>query len=505
MNTLNAYPMLSERSRGWLKYLHRKATTSDDWDRGGHPSEMWDDKSTPPMLCFARFDLIDSSFVMALMAETTPAWREVYGSILDQLLMRYGTYWGAIDWQTQIGHDPQRGTYPEAWNRLYIPADRVGHYDVPGWTANGIEPWGLQMDPIGADGNLFYKGFFNLLLGLYRYMSGDTKWSRPFTIIGDGPNTFTYTHSSINHLLTRQWAARREGCHCENTKIWPYCLSAAGLGLQLHDRLSQTETHWVFDRWWKYAKEHYVRLPETGPLEWAAWYYDPLIDYLCQGGSAAAGSLVFFLSPQHYADAQRLYDGSVYPLPQHPDPAIRSRMLADPRSFAVGLLNARELGDTARYQALHALAEQFCEPTWDHERGEFYYRFGLSEPYPRGQANAVMMAAEAGGQQAWWRIFNEPNLRKFDQPTVCGVDFPRLGISQAIYDEGKEVLAVSTYAADPWLAGTATTFTVEHLCEPAQARVLRDGSVYTEWRISGETSIELKAEVQDHAYLVLHA
>jgi hypothetical protein len=78
------------------------------------------------------------------------------------------------------------------------------------------------MDPIGADGNLFYKGFFNLLLGLYRYVSGDKKWSRPFNIICDGANIFTYTHSSINYLLTRQLAARREGCHCENTKIWPY-------------------------------------------------------------------------------------------------------------------------------------------------------------------------------------------------------------------------------------------------------------------------------------------
>jgi hypothetical protein len=174
---------------------------------------MWDDKSVPPMLCFARFDLIDSSYALGLMADTTPAWREVYGDILDQLLRRNGTYWGAIDWLTEIGHDPRRGNYPEAWNRLYIPADRQGNYDVPGWTANGIEPWGLQLDPIGADGNLFYKGFFDLLLGLYRYVSGDDKWSRPFTVIGDGPNTFTYTHSSINHLLTRQWAARREGCH----------------------------------------------------------------------------------------------------------------------------------------------------------------------------------------------------------------------------------------------------------------------------------------------------
>ena len=70
-------------------------------------------------------------------------------------------------------------------------------------------------------------------------------------------------------------------------------------------------------------------------------------------------------------------------------------------------MSAREFGDSARYQALQALAEQRCEPTWDRERGGFYYRFGLDEPYPRGQANAVIMAAEAGSKQAWWRIFKE--------------------------------------------------------------------------------------------------
>jgi hypothetical protein len=209
---------------------------------------------------------------------------------------------------------------------------------------------------------------------------------------------------------------------------------------------------------------------------------------------------VFFLAPQHYEDAQRLYEASRPPVPDHPDPAA---LLANLISFAMGLLNAREMGDSAHYQALHALAEQHAEPTWDRAHGEFYYRFGLDEPYPRGQANAIIMAAEAGGKQAWWRIFNEPNLRKFAQPTVCGVDFPRLGISQASYDADKDLLAVSTYAADPWLAGTQTTFTVERLREPAQARVLRDGQVYEGWRVSGDDRIEIKAEMQNHTYLVL--
>ncbi len=47
MTSITDYPMLSERSRGWLKYLHRKVNTAPDvWDCGGHPSPMWDDKSS---------------------------------------------------------------------------------------------------------------------------------------------------------------------------------------------------------------------------------------------------------------------------------------------------------------------------------------------------------------------------------------------------------------------------------------------------------------------------
>ena len=34
---------------------------------------------------------------MALMADTTPAWREVYSTILDELASRYTGYWAAKD------------------------------------------------------------------------------------------------------------------------------------------------------------------------------------------------------------------------------------------------------------------------------------------------------------------------------------------------------------------------------------------------------------------------
>ena len=71
MTTTNTeYPATSDRSRGWLRYLYRKATTPDNWDKNGHPHPHWDGTTGEPILSWHRFDLIESSYAMALMADT---------------------------------------------------------------------------------------------------------------------------------------------------------------------------------------------------------------------------------------------------------------------------------------------------------------------------------------------------------------------------------------------------------------------------------------------------
>ena len=157
---------------------------------------------------------------MGLMCDATPAWREVYGVVLDELAFRYTGWWAAEDWLTQIGEDPRRSQYPEEWYEAWIPPFLRGRYDTPGWTADGVEPWGRQIDPIRADGALWLKGNFLIVLGLHRYVTGDDKWNAPFETIRDGENTFTWTYSGVAGHLAEQWSSRPEGCHCENTKIW---------------------------------------------------------------------------------------------------------------------------------------------------------------------------------------------------------------------------------------------------------------------------------------------
>jgi hypothetical protein len=497
-----ASDVLGERARGWLRFLHRKATTPDDWTSTGHPAPWWDDRSTPPVLNFARFDLSESSYAVPMMADVTPAWREVYVEIMDGLLARHTTHWAAIDWLTQIGHDPDRANYPDELVKLWMPAHLVGQYDMPGWTANGVEPWGLAPDPVGAEGNLFFKGWFNLLLGFHGYVSADRRWNEPFAVTGLDDQTFSWTHDGINALLTRQWTERPEGPHCENTKIWPYCLSAAGLGLRMHDILTGRSDHWVYQQWLEIAKQRFLGITPGGRVEWMALYHDPIAEYTHRAGPTAGLSVAIYLLPQDRVLAEILYRTAVDKIGWS-DPARPVRSLPDPRFLLLGLVLAREFGDEITHARLAGFAEDHFEPAC-FGPDEFGWGFGLDEPHPRGQLNGLLMMADVGGPGAWSRVFTEPNIDKFGQPTVCGVDFPRLGICRARNAEDGR-LEVGSYPATGSDRGAATSIQVTQLPDAAACSVRCDGEPYHRWRLLDPNSIEIDLTIDDHELLVFPA
>ncbi len=108
--------------------------------------------------------------------------------------------------------------------------------------------------------------------------------------------------------------------------------------------------------------------------------------------------------------------------------------LQDPDGATMLLQFAGEFADPETKRRIWEAAEDHIEPTWDHELGEFTLGFKLGEPHPRGQLNARSMAGWVCTEGAWARIFNQPNLIKFDEPTVSGVDFPRVALSEARWD-----------------------------------------------------------------------
>ena len=135
--------------------------------------------------------------------------------------------------------------------------------------------------------------------------------------------------------------------------------------------------------------------------------------------------------------------------------------LDEPGSATMLLQIAGEFADPATKQRIWEAAEDHVEPTWDRDAGEFTLGFGLDEAYPRGQLNARAMAGWVCTEGAWARVFNEPNLGKFDEPTIVGVDFPRVALSEARWDG--HALHVAAHPQNAVIEGGRTTVRITNI------------------------------------------
>ncbi|MGH9385437.1 MAG: twin-arginine translocation signal domain-containing protein [Vicinamibacterales bacterium] len=490
------FPTLNRRTLGWLRFLWQKATTTDDWSSNGVPHPWWDRYTAPVVLSYGRFDLAYSTYAILLMADQTPAWREAYTRVVDGLASRYPTYWGAIDWLTQIGDDPKRKNYPpQVMNQ--IPERLRGRYNRIGWTANGIGPGGLQPDPIGADGNLFFRGWFNLVLSIYKYVSGDDKWARSFKVTGYGDEPFEWDHHRIAERLERQYRAHPEGPHCENTKIWFFCNSAAGLGLSLYDKVFAKQTHRAVENFLEYAKKNYIGVSKDGKLDWITSYYDPIVNHKANGGPAAGVATAFLVLPQDRQLAAFIYEAAA-------NRAGWNNPRVPIRASSAGLLMARELSDHTAVARLAAAAEREYEPRFFGDANEkFGWWFQLNEGYPRGQQSAMMMVSEVGNGGDWLRAFEAPHLDKFGAPTVEGIDFPSLGVYQAWNDSTSGTLYVGTYPASADRRGTETSWRVTNIPNTDDVVVFCDGEPFKRFEVTAPNTIRIDTTVDTRRYEIV--
>jgi hypothetical protein len=495
LRNASQFPGLTPRGAGWLRFLWEKATTKDDWSSAGIPHPWWDRYTAPVVLSYGRFDLSYSAYGLLLMADQTPAWREVYTRIADELASRYPTYWGAIDWFTQIGDDPKRANYPPPIMGQ-IPANLRGKYNRFGWTANGTEPWGLQPDPIGADGYLFFRAWFLLLLATHKYISGDDKWARPFKVTGYHDETFDWDMHRIAERLESQYRAHPEGPQCENTKIWIFCNSAGGLGMHLYDKVFGKNTHRAFENFIGYTRENYMKVGSDGKLQSITSYYDP-IEKFHYGASAAAGlGTAHLMQPQNPELGRLLYEGTAN--------ALGWRGTGDVRANTTGLVMAKELGDDMAYQRLRAAAEREYEPkVFGEHQEQFGWFFNNKEGYPRGQGSAMLMAAEIAGPGDWTRAFEARYQDKYTAPTVEGIEFPSLGVSQAWNDRSTGILHVVTYAAAPEKRGTATRWRVTNLPNTDNVTVRLNGQPFTRTAVVGPGTIELTTTIDANQFEIV--
>ena len=496
------HPELNNRAQGWLNFLYQKATTPDDWSEDGSPNEWWDQISTAPMCAFPRFDLQESTYAIGLMADRTPAWREIYSEILDEIAERSITYWAAVDWLTQFGHDPDRKNYPEIWRGTLIPEEFWGEYDAPGWTANGVAPWGFHADPIGADGNLFFKGWLNLTQSMHTYVSGYDKWSSPFSVAGAYNSRFEWTQHQLADHLHQQWAKTPMGPHCENTKAWPFCLSAAGLGLMMYDKIFDNNFHSSYSNWLSFTKDKYYGFNKNGSLEWVTMYFDEINDHHHRTVPTHGLAVSFYAKPQDPQFAELLYRGAINFLGwDNPSIPITNEFMPDPRMFALGLTMSKEFDDQITHERLRKYAEENFEPQFfGVNDSQFGFWFNLGEKWPRGQLSALAMCAEVCEPEAWESLFNKPNLTKFYSPSIEGVDFPSVSIEKAFHDDRKGKLHFSISDGDKTKTNRKTNIEVFNLPDAKEITVLCDGMKFNEYKILDNSRISINTQVRKHSF-----
>lgn len=174
-------------------------------------------------------------------------------------------------------------------------------------------------------------------------------------------------------------------------------------------------------------------------------YYDPILDVHHRLPVSLAMTTAFYALAQHPADARRLFDAASQAMGIRTDVEVERR-LNPSRAFGSALLMAKEWGLDDMTARLQRAIDASFEPTWDTARGEFTWGMGLDEPHPRGQFNAFLAAAEAGGAGRWTALSAAP-LEPC--PQIVDVDFPNMAFTRAEWSDGSLLLTAAPLREDP--------------------------------------------------------
>ena len=228
-------------------------------------------------------------------------------------------------------------------------------------------------------------------------------------------------------------------------------------------------------------------------------YYDPLVNFKLNAppGVGAGLSTAFLVLPQNRELASIVYEAAANANGwRAPNAQVRAN--------ANELLMARELGDALVAERLAAAAERESEPKFfGDERDKFGWWFNQNEGFPRGQSSATLMVSQIGRGGDWARAFEAPHLDKFAAPTVEGIDFPALGVSQEWNDPASGALHVGTYAATPSRRGGATSWRVTTLPNANAVSITVDGQPFTRFDVTSQTAIRIDTTIDSRQFRIV--
>jgi hypothetical protein len=292
------------------------------------------------------------------------------------------------------------------------------------------------------------------------------------------------------------------GPHCENTKAWPFCLSAAGLGLKMYDNVFDKSAHSAYKSWLDYTKDKYYGFDKKGTLQWVTMYYDALKNHHHKIPPAHALAIAFYAKPQAPEFAELLYREGVRFLKwDDPNEPISGQIGLADRMLALGLSISKEFDDQVTYERLRKFAEENFEPRYfGLNDSQFGFWFNLGENWPRGQLSALAMCAEVCDGGAWEKLFNQPNLTKYYSPTIHGIDFPAVGVRQAWHDDNEGLLVFQIEDGDRTKTNKKTKVSVSNIPDTNQIEVFCDGKPFNDYSVDSSGQVVLNTEVANHLF-----
>lgn len=275
------------------------------------------------------------------------------------------------------------------------------------WSARS-DQYQLPPDPVGT-ANAEYSGHLAMMLGIYRALTGDTRYDEPFDFRWSRDEVFSYTHTSLMYTLHQQMRANdHHGVESEPGEVRVTDMSHVLWANELYASVHDQDYSELNQAWLTFVEQRLIlrrkrlfgngvfnpsytnRLRLTMPMgmsvidAWVLAILHPL-----------ASELVAELAPRFLRTIRSIAARPDTPAPQGCVPAAamwQSKEIADQTlANGFGYLLAVGLGHTDVAQSLLNYADAYFEP--HEEEGRRCYSGGLAQPY----TTALFALGEAGG------------------------------------------------------------------------------------------------------------
>jgi hypothetical protein len=411
------YPSIEPtKEMGMINYLVYLANLQDgDW--WGHSTKSYTYGGGG--LHALKYSLSYQFRALALVQyHKTPAYRELYQNALSRILQKYFRQ--------------------DVWGNWYWTSQGAPALD-PDWTGYAT-PWA---DPV-VNKNIMYSGHVLEMVGLYRMLYGDRKYdaegSITFTWKPAIPTleVFKYNHESIAKIMYNQFMNNPwHSIECEPNAVFHVCNQTPLLGLLLYDGVNGTN-------YFPPARDAFLGTFYGVPLFDFATHKGRL-PYLVKQNIATTnrdpkpqdeGNLEMFMNVYLPDFVEEQYPYQVAMNPVEEDGTIAANDL----DCWFAWLSA-EMGDKDTSDRFLNWADKYANPVC--EKGMYYYpRDDVNKMGP--QENNFLTVARLNIKNGMRIMYNNPwSDAHFAEPYISNVDYPRVLVTQAIYDSGEKRLMVT--------------------------------------------------------------